>query len=122
MELERLPDGRLRVPGGLLTTAEVEQLMHDLALARNEMQPEVPLAFKDAGPLLVTMNEPHMQVSRNAVGDITLALRHRGFGWVVFFMKPRQAAFLRDALDKRVRGIPVDLAAEDLPQGGDTKH
>ncbi len=114
-------DGTLTVEGGSFTTAQVERLIHDLALARNDMQPGVPVQLPTGDALLVTMNDPHLIVSRNLGNDITVGFRHTGFGWCVAFLTERSATFLRNALDKRLAtGATPDKAPGETPDA--SKH
>jgi hypothetical protein len=117
-------DGTITVEGERLNAAQVEALIHDLALARNGMSPEVPRSFSvlNHDVRLLVMTEPAIAVSRSQAGLITLSIRHGGLGWVALELPPRQALFLRNALDKRLAGVQTDVLDEDGPDRDTPQH
>lgn len=106
----------LTVGGQRLTTAQVDQLIHDLAMARNDLAPQVPIDMRRLGGNVVQQHDPDIQVILNAERDILMGIRHRGLGWFVFTLSPGHAARLRDYLAKRTGGIPA--VAVKKPQAG----
>ncbi len=123
MDLKHNADGTLTVPGGTYGTQAVDKLLHDLALARNQMTPAVPLKINamDESTPVAMQDDPHLFVSRNVDGKISVGLRHQGFGWCIFYLTDLAAAYLRDSLSKRTRGIGVDLIQQDVPKGKQPK-
>jgi hypothetical protein len=107
-----LPDS-LTLHRATIDTQQLDQLIHDLALIRAKMQPPIPAmcAEQTNAPI---QTAPQIEVSASTEG-ITLALRHFGFGWCIFTLPLKQAAFLRDALIKRIGREPVHNIEEQPP-------
>ncbi len=108
-------DGTLTLGESNFTTEQVEQLIHDMLLARSRMEPPVPQQLpQDRDPIV--QFQPAMEVSRNPEG-ITLAMRSAGLGWVVYSLPERQAHFLVAYFTKRIGRPPVDLPDIEVAQG-----
>ena len=77
--------------GTMLTTAEVEQLIAELAEARSRMQPEVPREFDPNRPMhnhQTTECQPGIEPFS---GDLALVFRSTALGWMGFQI-PREEA------------------------------
>lgn len=111
-------DGTLSLPAMTLATAQVDELLHDLALARNQMQPEVPQDLHEL-EYVVSQHNPHVTVERLEGGLIRMGIRHRGMGWCVFTFDMHTAATVRNFLDKRVHGAG---GLDDTSSRGDRSH
>jgi hypothetical protein len=112
MELELIDEQRLRIGSTVLTTSEVEQLIRDLALMRGDMAPAVARGLGSLAGLDV-VGDPAMVISLISGGRVLVALRHEGFGWMLYEFGLDQAATLRDALAKRTRGVQSGLILDD---------
>ena len=95
-------DGTLTVHGKQLSTRQVEELMHQLAQARNLMQPPVQAEVSADMPVLV-QDDADFAIARAPSGKVSLGLRHLGFGWVFFTLAPDRAKFIGDSLVQRSR-------------------
>lgn len=94
-------DGTLSLPAQTLTAQQLDELLQALAKARSQMIPAVPDAFvptMDSSP--ITQPSPAARMFRTGGGEVTLCLRHRGFGWLLFLFEPSEAmefaAWFRD--------------------------
>jgi hypothetical protein len=110
-------DGTVTVFGNQLTTRQVERLIHDLALARNLMEPQVPVDLMESENNVVLQSDADVAVSLNLEGDITFAARHRGFGWIVCAFSRDRAAQIGAALFRRGTGKDIDFITDGLPDG-----
>lgn len=93
-----------------LDAVAVEQLIHELAILRAQMQPEVASETHEwlAGAGSVLDEEfPQVLLRGHPDGDVLVALRNRGLGWLRFRIADPQArqigAFLLDEDRNRVR-------------------
>ena len=98
-------DGTLTVHGQQLTTRQVEELMHQLAQARNQMQPPVQTEITADTPVLV-QHDADFGIAQTPAPDryVSLGLRHLGFGWIFFTFSRDRAKFIGEALLQRSKG------------------
>jgi len=96
-------DGTLTVLGQQLNTREVEALMHQLAQARNQMQPPVQPEVTADMPVLV-QQDADFGIAQASNQHVSLGLRHLGFGWVFFTFEPDRARYIGEALLKHSKG------------------
>lgn len=116
--MELNADGTLSLPAMRLTTAEVEQLIHDLAQLRNHMTPEVPQDMRELTGAVIQHN-PHVSIGNRDDGSVVMGIRHRGLGWTIFTLDLRSAASIRDALVKRTNGVH---GIDESPSDGGRAH
>ena len=107
MELELLPDGRLRIGDTLLDAAGTNDLLQALGEIRSKMDSSIP------NVLATTANmpshfEPATAIGMSTDGSLLIALRHAGFGWLCFDFGLTAAARLRDAIAKHTAGVLVN--------------
>ncbi|MDW5443190.1 hypothetical protein [Polaromonas sp. SM01] len=97
-------DGTLTVLGAQLTTRQVEELMHQLAQARNLMQPPVQMEVTADMPVLV-QHDADFAISQTQTPErhVSLGLRHLGFGWIFFTLSRERAKFIGESLLQRSR-------------------
>jgi len=118
MEVKLIDSSSIDVGGVRLDTSQVDQLLHDLALVRNELTPEIPLDVRQVEGNVVQQHDPDFQIALNEERNILMAIRHRGMGWCVFTLSPARAASLRDFLAKRTKGVgSIDLIDAEPPPG-----
>ncbi|MDP2818323.1 MAG: hypothetical protein Q8O29_08590 [Polaromonas sp.] len=98
-------DGTLTVLGQQLSTRQVEELMHRLAQARNQMQPPVQEEVTTDMPVLV-QNDADFAVAQTQTPErhVSFGLRHLGFGWIFFTFPRDRAKFIGEALLQRANG------------------
>lgn len=82
-----------------MDASQLDNLLHQLALARSEMTPTVPVsrdaAIKDGS--LATIQDGHSAViARRGNGGFRLWLRHSGFGWLAWEIDDRFARGVAD--------------------------
>ena len=115
MELELMPDGRLRIGDTLLDAVQATDLILDLADLRAQMNPPIPNVF----PIAANMPshfEPATVTAMTTDGRLLIALRHEGFGWCCFDFGLLAAARMRDAIAKHTDGISpaqIDVSPAD---------
>lgn len=111
-------DGTLSLPAMTLTAQQLDELLQELAKARARMQPPVAESFDKPSPddRATTMASPAMRMFRTAGGEISLCVRHRGFGWLVFMFEQSEARELAAWLLSAAG--PENLLSEKLT-GGD---
>jgi hypothetical protein len=103
--MEPNADGTLTVFGNRLTTSEVDLLIHDLALARNRMAPQVPVDLLDATIEYVVQGNADITAGLTA-DAVMIAMRHRGLGWVIGSFSVKRAMQVGETLIKLARGEP----------------
>lgn len=98
-------DGTLTVLGQQLSTRQVEELMHQLAQARNQMQPPVQEEVTADMPVLV-QHDADFAVAQTQTPErhVSFGLRHLGFGWIFFTFSRERAKFIGEALLQRAKG------------------
>jgi hypothetical protein len=97
-------DGTLTVLGKQLTTREVEQLIHDLAQARNLMQPPVQMDVAALEGPVLAQHDADFAIAQTADRKVSFGLRNLGYGWVFFTFSPDRAAYIGNALLQRSQG------------------
>lgn len=97
-------DGTISLPAMTLTTPQVDQLLHELALMRNQMSPEVAQEMKDL-PFMEMHHNPHISFRRGTQDNIALGIRHRCLGWSIFSMDQAYAASVRKILDDLIHVV-----------------
>jgi len=90
-------DGTLTLLGQQLNTRQVEELIHQLAQARNQMQPPVQPEVTADMPVLV-QHDADFAIAQTPNRQVSLGLRHLGFGWVFFTFAPDRANYIGEAL------------------------
>ena len=113
MRIERLDDATLSVGGEAMDARAVDQLIHDLAVARNAMQPQVPVELRDVATPIVEHHNPDIHLSATADGTLFFGVRHCGLGWCVFTLSRDRAATVRDAIARRTADIPARPGLDD---------
>lgn len=88
---------------GVLSAADLESLIADLAALRAQMEPQVPLtvdALKKATESrnVSVVDEPDMEVRPLKDGRIRIWMRSGGLGWLIFNLTRNNAVVLRDYL------------------------
>lgn len=121
MEITAVDDTSITLAGHRLIAADLDQLIHDLAVARGRLQPPIPDDISDHDVNLVVEHEPQFIVSRAVGDDITIAIRHGALGWVAFTLSRPRAALIRDYLAKRTHDIPA-AGLEDQVAGPNGPH
>ena len=98
-------DGTLTFLGQQLNTRQVEELMHQLAQARNQMQPPVQPEVTADMPVLV-QHDADFGVAQTQTPErhVSLGLRHLGFGWIFFTFSRDRAQFIGNALLQKSKG------------------
>lgn len=100
---------------GRFTGPELEGLIADLAVLRNQMSPEVPRECptrETVGDQNVSVqDDPDFQLRLLRDGSIRLWIRSRGLGWLVFNIPVSNACAMRDYL---VANTPKDGATGDF--------
>lgn len=111
-------DGTLSLPAMTLSAHQLDELLKELAKARAQMQPPVAESFDKPSPddRAITTASPAMRMFRTGGGEVTLCMRHRGFGWLVFMFEQPEARELAAWLLSAAG--PDDLLSEKLT-GGD---
>lgn len=105
---------------GTLNTSELEALIHDLALARAGMTPEVPPnraeAIKD-GSLATIEDGQSAVMARRKDGGFRLWLRHRGLGWLAWEFDDRFSRGMADYITAHtVATENINLVQNEIPQ------
>lgn len=97
--MELNADGTLSLPAMTLTAQQLDELLPELAKARSKMEPEVSKAFTvDSQARVLHQPAPDAFVKRTAGGEVSLILRHRGYGWLIYTFEPDIAAQLQQAI------------------------
>ena len=103
-----------------MNAAQLDTLLHELALARAGMTPAVPAsrdaAIKDGG--LVTIEDGQSAViARRREGGFRLWLRHRGFGWLAWEIEDRFARGMADYITANTAATEdINLVQNDHAQ------
>ena len=98
-------DGSLTVLGQQLSTRQVEELMQQLAQARNQMQPPVQPEVNTDIPVMVQHDADFAVAQTQTVErHVSFGLRHLGFGWIFFTFSRDRAKFIGEALLARAKG------------------
>lgn len=95
----------LAVPPGPYTTAQLEQLIGQLAELRAHMSPAVPLQQPeptDETNVLV-QDDPYFGVGVHQDGKLYIWARNMGIGWLLFRIPAAKAPGIRDYLVANVR-------------------
>jgi hypothetical protein len=92
MEVAARDKHSLTVGDDVLTTAQVDRLIQDLALARCSLEPEVVPDVQQAQGEVVWHHDPRVQFGHSDDGKILMGVRHGGFGWVVFTLSLAHAS------------------------------
>lgn len=82
----------IALPAMSLTALGAEELMRALAQARSKMQPPVVQNETDEIERATWSYHPDATVSVSSDPDITLGLRHEGYGWLFFQLDPAVAS------------------------------
>lgn len=122
MKVVPIDSTSLSVAGQRLDARAVDQLIHDLALARNELLPEIPLDLRQVTVNVVQQADPEFQVATTPEHTLLFSIRHRGLGWCVFTLQLDAAARLRDFIAKRTVGIEGVGNIDDLAAGPHGAH
>lgn len=95
-------DGTLTVLGQQLNTRQVEDLLYQLAQARNQMQPPVQPEVTTDMPVLV-QHDADFAVAQTQTPErhVSMGLRHLGFGWIFFTFSRDRAKFIGESLLQR---------------------
>ena len=122
MEVIAIDTTSLSVAGHRLDAGQVDQLIHDLAMARNGLLPEVPLDLRKVSGNVVQQHDPEFQVALTPDNTLLFGVRHRGLGWCVFTLRLEAAARLRDFIAKRTGGIEGVGNIDELHAGPHGAH
>lgn len=103
-----------------MNTAQLDSLIHELALARSKMTPAVPTnrdaAIKD-GSLATIEDGQSAVIARRRDGGFRLWLRHRGFGWLAWEVDDRFARGVADYITANtVATEDINLVQNDITQ------
>lgn len=74
------------------TSQTFDRLIAVLGQFRAEMHPPVKQEDPQSGESLPTIHDPRWRVGRELTGDLTLSVRHPGFGWLTFRLPARGSA------------------------------
>jgi hypothetical protein len=99
VKLETVIDGEVIAWGTFAQADELDAFIDGLRAARQGMAEQVPLKL-DPMPRLPTEEYPNWWVFDPTPQGRTLALRHRGFGWLAFLFSPEQADRIAEWLKK----------------------
>lgn len=111
----------LELAGQTLSATDVAQLIAQLAQARAQMTPSVPMTLAqtpDDTPLTFCTS-PSIAMSVTAQSAVRMTLRHDGHGWLSFEFDNSQAAWLRqwfqNRVDERGAGKLKQMLSPDRP-------
>jgi len=102
---------------GEMSTQAVEQLMRDLALLRGQMLPQVPVKIEESATNALTQSDADIAAWLSTDGEVRLAARHLGYGWLVFSFSSRRAGQIGQGLVRLAGGEVIDLITTDQAQG-----
>jgi hypothetical protein len=122
MKVVPIDSTSLSVGGRRLNARQVDQLIHDLALARERIAPPIAGDIRKLAGNVVVHHEPAFQVSTDKLGQVTLCFRHAGLGWFVFSLGLAHAAGLRDFLAQRTKGVAGVGDIANQPAGPHGAH
>jgi hypothetical protein len=122
MQVTPIDSTSISVAGRTLSAGQVDQLLQDLAEARDALSPDIPRAMRNVASSVFVQHDPDFQIGVLPGGSIAMGLRHRGQGWFLFSLGIKEAALLRDFLLKETAGIAAFGYIEAIKRGPHGPH
>lgn len=88
-----------QVATATLDAADCDGLLDMLQKARADLADVIPMDL-EPNARVSPLFDPKWQLGDSPEGEILLAVRHPGFGWITIMLPKNEAAALADGLDK----------------------